>query len=74
MNKPDECKCTMCGKPLDEFDVQNRFGLDHRIGYGSRYDGDHLKARFCSRCFDSIIDYIAPLCLMSPFVGPDEEQ
>lgn len=65
----EQCKCTMCGKTLDELDVQEHFGFDYYIGYGSRYDLEHVKAQFCCNCFDNLLEELESRCKTSPFVG-----
>lgn len=64
--------CTMCGKPMDEFDIQEHFGFDYIAGYGSKYDGEHLYANLCCNCFDSLVDHMIPLCKTSPIVGDNK--
>lgn len=60
-------RCTVCGEPFDEFDEQEGFGFDYNVGYGSKYDLEHIKMRFCCKCFDSILDIVIPMCKLSPF-------
>jgi len=61
--------CTMCGKPLDDFDNQENFGFEYQIGYGSRHDGEHVKAQFCCECWDNILDLLIDKCKTNPIVG-----
>ena len=61
--------CNMCGKQLDEWDIQEKFGFDYYIGYGSKHDMEHAKARFCCDCFDRILDRLIGECKISPIVG-----
>ena len=62
-------KCTMCGKELDAYDLQENFGFDYRIGYGSKHDLEHARAKFCCDCFDKILDSLIEKCVTSPIVG-----
>ena len=61
--------CNMCGKPLDEWDIQENFGFDYYIGYGSKHDMEHVSARFCCDCFDKLLDRLVAECKTSPIVG-----
>lgn len=61
--------CTMCGKQMDEFDLQEHFGFDYSVGYGSKHDGEILHADLCCNCFDTLLDHMIPLCKTSPIVG-----
>ena len=64
--------CSMCGRPLNEWDIQENFEIDfHSVGYGSRYDGEHIRAVFCCDCFDKFIQYIEDNGAVSPIVGSD---
>jgi len=59
--------CNICGKEFDEFDMQEGFGFDYHIGYGSKFDGERIKIVFCCDCFDKIVDeYILPQCQIPP--------
>ena len=55
-------KCDICGKVLDEFDLQENFGLHYNnIGYGSKFDGEKINIDMCCGCFDKMmIEYIIP--------------
>lgn len=61
--------CNVCGKTFDRLDEQENFGFDYHVGYGSRYDLTHLKARICIDCFDKLMDGFIPLCKISPDMG-----
>lgn len=54
--------CNMCGQPFDFFDMQEDFGIQHYVGYGSRHDGEYIEAHFCCECFDKLFDIINILC------------
>ena len=55
-------KCDLCGKFLNEYDEQEKFGLHYdSIGYGSKYDGCNINIDMCCECFDKMMkDYIQP--------------
>ena len=55
-------KCDLCGKELNEFDMQENFGLHYsKIGYGSKFDGKTIDIDMCCSCFDKMMDkYITP--------------
>lgn len=55
-------RCNICGEVLDEFDIQNDFSIDRKIGYGSEFDGDDLSISLCCDCMDRIIKS----CKVSP--------
>lgn len=62
-------RCNRCGKPLDELDYQENFGFEHYIGYGSKHDLEHVKARFCCDCFDEMLDQAVRDFKISPIIG-----
>lgn len=65
----NENVCNMCGATLDEWDEQEGFGFDYYIGYGSKHDLGHAKARFCCACFDKLLDRLVDECAINPIVG-----
>ena len=64
--------CTLCGKPFDFWDVQEGLGFKYWMGFGSKYDGEHIRLSLCIQCFDSLIDELAPKCVESPFISGKE--
>ena len=62
---PPVCNC--CGKPLDEWDVQEDFHIHTRVGYGSTHDTEEIDLHLCCDCFDKLVD----ACKVSPVVGDD---
>ena len=48
--------CNKCGKEMDEFDIQEQFQIQTRLGYGSKYDGDMLDIDLCCECMDKLIE------------------
>jgi len=67
--KTKEILCNRCGKPLNQFDLNEGFGFEYHVGYGSKHDLEHVKARFCCRCFDKMIDEAIKTFAISPVVG-----
>ena len=65
-------KCNLCGKEFDQWDEQADFGLHGYIGYGSKYDGEDIDLDLCCKCFDELVDKIAPKCAISPFTKQGE--
>lgn len=61
--------CTMCGKQYDFFDAQENFRIDQYVGYGSKYDEDHIIMNLCCDCFDRLMDFAIPLCKEDPIVN-----
>lgn len=59
-----EYLCNMCGKKLDEYDIDEKFSLDRRLGYGSRNDGGMLELDLCCDCMDDLISK----CKINPVV------
>lgn len=53
-------KCNLCGKSFDLWDTQEDFGFDYHVGYGSKYDLQHITAHFCCNCFDKLLDELTP--------------
>lgn len=62
----NERVCSMCGKELDEFDLQENFSFKRYIGYGSRFDMHFLDVRLCCSCMDKIFDTILPMFKINP--------
>lgn len=59
--------CNVCGCEFDEWDEQEDFSLERRIGYGSTHDGEVIRLDMCCRCFDEFVDtYLIPRCSISP--------
>ena len=50
--------CSICGKTLDIFDLQNNPHIHKQLSYGSKFDGQHLDLDLCSDCFDNLIEHI----------------
>ena len=66
----DKAVCSICGREFDLWDRQGSFGFDRHVGYGSKYDGEHIKVRLCCDCFDELMDtYILPMCKIRPMKG-----
>ena len=63
--------CTMCGKELNEYELDPTLTFDLFPGYGSRYDMDHIHMELCWDCFDKITDWIRPQCEKDPVVEED---
>lgn len=49
-------KCSLCGKEFNFFDHQEDYTIDKVLGYGSKYDGEHLRLHICCGCMDTIIE------------------
>ena len=58
--------CFMCGKTLDEYDLNGGYSLDHMMEYGSKYDTERARACFCTDCYDKILDRLRQVCVISP--------
>ena len=65
-NKQTKSICTMCGKELDEWDLNADFDFERYIGFGSKYDLHIFEAHLCCKCFDEILDTILPMFKNSP--------
>lgn len=48
--------CNICGEAFNEWDIQEDYHFNKRIGYGSRYDEELLDLHICIECMDKIID------------------
>jgi hypothetical protein len=62
---PETKCCNLCGKPLDEWDLQEDFTIHTTVGYGSKYDLSKVHLQLCCDCFDKIVDS----CKISPVIG-----
>lgn len=58
--------CNICGNKFDFWDEQENYSIYTTIGYGSKYDGEHLKLDICCKCMDNLIDRCG--------ISPIEEQ
>lgn len=58
--------CSMCGKELDEFDLQENFSFKRYIGYGSKYDMNILDFKLCCNCFDRALETLLPMFKINP--------
>ena len=65
-------RCTMCGKKFDMWDEQENFCFEHRLGYGSKNDGDVVRLKLCCGCFDRIVDIISPMSKEKIIASPQE--
>lgn len=54
--------CNVCGRDLDEVDVQEDYGIHKVMGYGTKFDGDTLDLHLCCNCMENLIDS----CAVSP--------
>lgn len=59
--------CNLCGKKMDMWDVQEGFGFNGNIGYGSKYDGEKLNLDLCCDCMDKLIES----CVIPPIEDKD---
>lgn len=57
-----ETICNKCGKRFDIWDTQENFSISAHMGYGTKYDGDHLELNLCCECMEKLIDE----CIISP--------
>lgn len=64
-------KCNVCGKDFNTYDLNEKFGFDFHVGYGSKHDCEHLQADICIECFDRLIDKFIAACKISPIVCED---
>lgn len=48
--------CNLCGRLLDDWDLQERLQIKTILGYGSKYDGHKVNLRLCCSCFDNLVD------------------
>lgn len=61
--------CNMCGKSLSFIDINEDYHLNIQFGYGSKYDGEHIEARFCCECHDKLMDHLIRECKINPIAG-----
>lgn len=60
-----QTRCNLCGNVLDEFDLQEDFSFQKRLGYGTKYDMDFLNLKICCQCMEKIIDG----CKITPIIS-----
>lgn len=51
--------CNCCARPLDEWDLQQKFAIHTLVGYGSKYDTEKIRLQLCCSCFDNLVDKCA---------------
>lgn len=61
--------CSVCGKTFDFWDNQEDFCFERYIGYGSKYDMEHIQLNLCCDCFDKVLDWLLPQCSIDPMSG-----
>ena len=47
--------CNICGKTLDNFDLQNNPNIHTQLSYGSKYDGSTVDLDLCTDCWDFVL-------------------
>jgi len=52
--------CNKCGKEIDEH--YESMNINHKIGYGSKYDDARLEIDLCNECLDEWIDWLRSQC------------
>jgi len=62
----------MCEKKFDMVDVHGNFSFQHRVGYGSKYDGDIVYLKLCRDCFDKTIDILSMMSKEKIIFSPEE--
>ena len=60
-------RCNCCGNQLDVFDRSEHYVFERRLGYGTKYDGELVRIRFCCDCLERLIER----CAVPPFAEPD---
>ena len=58
--------CSMCGKELNIFDIQENFVFSHHFGYGSKFDYKKIDIRLCCECMDKVLDKVLPMFNNNP--------
>lgn len=65
-------RCTMCEKKLDTVDLHGDFSFYHRVGYGSKHDGDIVYLKLCRDCFDKVVDILSMMSKEKIVFSPEE--
>ena len=65
-------QCTMCGKKFNMWDEQENFCFEHRLGYGSKNDGDIVCLKLCCGCFDRVVDILSMMSRERIIFSPEE--
>ena len=61
-----DVRCNICGEKINGVAP---IADNHKIGYGSQYDGDTLLLYVCNSCLDKVIDAISPMCCVAPVLN-----
>ena len=65
-------RCTMCGEKLNTMDEYGNFSFQHRVGYGSKYDGDMICLTLCCDCFDRVVGILSMMSKEKIIFSPEE--
>jgi len=65
-------RCTMCGNKLDIAEANGNFSFQHRVGYGSKHDGDVVCLTLCGGCFDKVVDVLSMMSKEKIVFSPQE--
>lgn len=64
--------CILCGKELDEMNLENGFHIQTTCKYGSEFDGDLVDFHLCVECGDSYIKHFKDIGLYDPVIDRTE--
>ena len=66
-------KCNICGRTIDEYDVESGFAIQYRPGWRSKYDNECVNVDLCVDCSDAMIDTLIALCKIHPIQNSQQE-
>ena len=62
----------MCRNKLDFAESSGNFSFQHRVGYGSKHDGDVVCLTLCGDCFDKVVDVLSMMSKEKIVFSPQE--
>jgi hypothetical protein len=61
--------CNVCGIEVDEYLIT---GFNHKLDYGTCFDGDTLDLKMCPACTEKLIKKLIGLCKINPLQKQEE--
>lgn len=64
--------CLICGKELNDVELENSFHIHTPCKYGSKFDGDDINFRMCTTCGDYYIELFQAIGHYNPVIDKSE--
>ena len=63
-------QCNKCGKEMDIWDRQEKFSINRRCGYGTKYDGFGIQLNLCCDYMEELVES----CAVSPVIMGERKE